>query len=580
MPKIDYQRLVEGVRSARLVGRADREYRLRAIQRFRGLDSPVNLIEQYVRIVTRALVAKEPRIHLSSFNPAYTSQAHTAQAWYNQEVQKQELARVFQRCVYDAFIKLGVCKVALATPGDLATRGYAAEIAEPLCSYVSFDDFVYDSRTTDLYTGTFVGHRFRLPLEVVRNMKMYGPDRKTLQPATDGRFNQEGDLRASALQLEPYYKDFEDWVELWELYLPRHGVVVTLADEQLAGVSLGGSGDPLRVQKWLGPACGPYVYWRFNPVPDQALPNGTLTSLLILDEDLNELYRKLIRQAKRQKSNTLVDANNDKDNKTYKAAQDGDLVPVGNPAAFSQVERGGPNKINNAFAMELRDIFNRLGGNLETLGGVSPQAKTLGQERLLNQNSSATLADMQNEVNSSAAKVCRNMLWYYWYHPTKAMQSSYTVPGTPISAPLTLSAQQRHSIRFEDLDLKLDPYSMPYRDPAQILDTLVTAIVQVFLPMGPMLRQAGVTIDLERLAQMFGELQDMPEFAEILQTAGPSITGSQDDFDQAPGPGGARQSERINRSEATQPGQDGAIRQALLGQDAGGAQSYSAGAMA
>jgi hypothetical protein len=216
-------------------------------------------------------------------------------------------------------------------------------------------------------------------------MRSLGPDRKKLQAATDGRYNAEGDLRASALNMEPYYQDSEDWVELWEVYVRRHQKVVTFADQDIAGLSTGASGSPLRVQDWIGPPCGPYKFISFNPVPDQALGNGTLTSLILLDESINKLYRKLIRQAERQKLNTLVSRANDVDNKTYKNAADGDIVPVDDPRSFQQVARGGPDKVNNAFAMEMRDIFNRLGGNIETLGGIARQAKTLGQEEILEQ---------------------------------------------------------------------------------------------------------------------------------------------------------------------------------------------------
>jgi hypothetical protein len=571
MPAINYQRLVESIRSSRMMSKKDREYRVKCIQRFQGRDSPVNMIEQYARIVSRGLVAKEPRVHLNSFEAAYRPQVYAAAKWYNEEIQRQELARVFQKVTFDAYIRIGIAQVALASPADLAVRGYAATIASPLCSYISFDDFAWDGRANDLAQAEWVGNRFRLPLEVVRDMKSYGPDRKKLNPAFDGRYNAEGDLRAQALDLEPYYIDSEDWVELWQIYVRRHNKIVTLADEQLAGVSLAASGSPLRVQDWLGPPCGPYVYMMFNPVPDQALANGTLSSLMLLDEATNELYRKLIRQAKRQKKNTLVNTSAEKDNKTFLAANDGDMVPVDNAQGFQEVTRGGPDKVNNAFAMELRDIFNRAAGNLETMGGTSSQAKTLGQEKILDSNATASLADMQNETNRFAAQVCKNHLWYEWYHPTRNMDSIYSPPGAPhIQVPLRLAARDRHKIPFESLGLTVDPYSMAYRDPSSILQQLVGAITQVFVPLRPLMQQAGVSLNFERFAEMFAELSNRPEFAELLETVGPQMGGQgQDDGGTAP-PATERSYNRINSSEATQPGQDMAARQALLGQDAGG----------
>lgn len=573
MPAINYQRLVESIRSSRMMSVKDREYRVKCIQRFQGRDSPVNMIEQYARIVSRGLVAKEPRVLLNSFDARYRPQVFKAAKWYNEEIQRQELARVFQKVTFDAYIRLGIAQVALASPADLAMRGYAATLASPLTSYISFDDFAWDGRCNDLYQAEWTGHRYRLPLEVVRSMKSLGRDRLKLQPATDGRYNAEGDLRAGSLGLEPYYIDSEDWVELWQIYLRRHNKIITLADEQLGGISLGASGDPLREQEWIGPPCGPYVYQMFNPVPDQALPNGTLSSIMLLDEAINELYRKLIRQARRQKSNTLVNTSAEKDNKTYQGAMDGDIVPVDNAQGFQQVTRGGPDKVNNAFAMELRDILNRVGGNLETMGGTSPQAGTLGQEKILNTNATASLADMQTETNRFAKQVCSNNLWYEWYHPTRSMDSTYSPRGAPhLQVPLRLAARDRHQIPFESLGLTIDPYSMPYRDPASVWQQLVGVLTQVFVPLRPLMQAAGVTINFERFAEMASELNSRPEFAEIIETVGPQMgQGADDGAEKAPAT--ERSYNRINSSEATQPGQDAAARQALLGQDAGGAST-------
>lgn len=574
MPDIDYQKLVNSVRSARLIQKPEREYRVGAINRFRGADSPMNFIEQYTRIVSRGLIAKDPRCRVTTFNRKYRPEVFTASRWYNEEIQRQRMASIFQRCLFDAYIRLGIAKVALANPADLAVRGYQATIASPLVSYVSFDDFAWDARATDLNLAGWLAHRYRLPVEVARGMRSLGPDRKKLQAATDGRYNAEGDLRASALNMEPYYQDSEDWVELWEVYVRRMGKIVTFADQDIAGLSTGASGSPLRVQDWIGPPCGPYKFIGFNPVPDQALPNGTLTSLLILDEGINELERKLIRQAKRQKSNTIVSRANDVDNKTYKNAMDGDLVPVDDPRAFVQVARGGPDKVNEAFVMGLRDVFNRLGGNLETLGGIAKQAKTLGQEEILNGNASASLADMAQECNRFAADVCSDVLWWNWYHPTKNFETEYQVPGTDISHTLSLNARDRHKIPWESIGLKLDPYSMAYRSPSETLQAIVGAVTKVFLPMRPLMQQAGVTVNIKRFAELFAELSDMPEMNELIETAAPiPAEASAEDGGSGDPADGTRTYERVSRSEATDDGQESSIRQALLGQDAGGADN-------
>jgi hypothetical protein len=66
---------------------------------------------------------------------------------------------------------------------------------------------------------------------------------------------------------------------------------------------------------------------------------------------------------------------------------------------------------------------------------------------------------------------------------------------------------------------------MAYRSPQETLQALVGAVTKVFLPMRPLMQQAGVSINIKRFAELFAELSDMPEMGELIETAGPADGG-------------------------------------------------------
>src|ERR1019366_2660109 len=105
---------------------------------------------------------------------------------------------------------------------------------------------------------------------------------------------------------------------------------------------------------------------------------------------------KLIRQADRQKELTFVQGAADQDGNRVVKGNDGDAIKVDNPAGIETRSMGGVNQQNYVFVNDMIQRESWLMGNLEVMGGLSPQGKTATQEKILNQNSSGSIADMQD----------------------------------------------------------------------------------------------------------------------------------------------------------------------------------------
>ena len=578
-------------RSRRVLKRF-REERVYAVKQYAGshysddgarLDVPVNLIALYIQIVARNLIPKLPRVMLSTFQKQHKPVVKAMETWANEEMEAMKLANTLERVVVDALFSIGILKVALAAPADSAQVAWNIKPGSAFAKRVDLDDFVYDVHARDFEEVCYIGHRFRVPMDVVKDSKIYSPARKHLVPSTDRPHNMDGDERISAIGRGSYVdmEEYEDFVDLWEVYLPRKRLIVTLADDDLAGPSVSdewGMEKALRVQDWVGDDSGPYKVLAYGSVPGNAMPNAPIQHLIDLHVAANNVYRKLIRQAQRQKSNTFVNKANPEDAERIKNCSDGDIVPVDNPQMIQQIDQGGPNQQNYAIALELKNLFDFMGGNLSIMGGLSPQSKTASQDKMLNENSSQGLIDKQQRTIVFVSDVMKSLCWYWYNDPYKVMRSTYSLPGLPeMTIDRVVTPMERLRGRFEDLQVKIDPYSMQHDTPQTRLAGLLQIVTQIYAPMAQLAAQQGVSVDLNVLFEKIGKYMDQPDLPEIITYREPPETTSAGNG-QA-GLGMPQNTERKYVRESTpgrtQKGNDMNMASTMMGVDPGGSPEPS-----
>lgn len=433
--EVDLARLCRVVNSHRLVLGRYREERKEVIRRMAGQHfsdnasfkkQPINLIAQYLQVVPPKIVSNNPRFLCTTTRKDCKPTVAAMQSWMNRESEKMYLGATLQRAVVDGLVCLGVVKVALAAPSDAANGAWTYKAGMPFACRIDMDDMVFDMRARDFRECSYVGHRFRAPLEAVRSDKNYSKYRKKLEATREQPYNVGGDERAHKIG-EGYLgtdEDFEDMVDLWEIYLPRHRLVVTLQDDGQGPMLCGdekGLDGALRVQKWIGPHCGPYHYFTSGLVPGNLMPLARMLNLIDTHDATNEAYRKLVRQAGRQKEVLAVGAGAMEDADRINKGDDGETVQVNNPDAMKVMQFGGPNQQNMGFAIHMGDKFKELAGNLDLLGGLRPPSKTAKQDAMLNQNSAAGIADLKDSMDTAIASVGSALAWYWYHDPVTVM---------------------------------------------------------------------------------------------------------------------------------------------------------------
>jgi hypothetical protein len=242
-----------------------------------------------------------------------------------------------------------------------------------------------------------------------------------------------------------------------------------------------------------------------------------------------------------------------------------------------EVRFGGPDQVNLAFFLGLNELFNRHAGNLDTLGGLAPQADTLGQEEILGNNANQRVFYMRRKTASFVGAILKSLGHYLYSDPFVELGLEKQIPGTQLSIPTTFSAENRVG-EAKDFDISIEPYSMVYRSPQSQLRNFLELFQTVVLPMAPLLQAQGVGIDGGAIVRIISEYSDTPELNEVLTALPPpdpmamgGMPGQgQPGQGQPEGPGKppvtTRNYVRKNVSQGSRRGKENALAQALLGQ--------------
>lgn len=134
------------------------------------------------------------------------------------------LADSLRTCVVDALFGIGIMKVGLRPTEIGDEESWLHDSGKPFAEPVGLDDWVHDMSAKRWDQCRYMGHRYRLPLDFVRESKLF--DRKQTERLSDTineLYNETGEPRASSItKRESHYADgeFERMLELWDIFLP------------------------------------------------------------------------------------------------------------------------------------------------------------------------------------------------------------------------------------------------------------------------------------------------------------------------------------------------------------------------
>jgi len=427
-------------------------------------------------------------------------------------------------------------KIALANPADSAMDAWDLKAGQPFLELIDPDDDFEDMTARTFDQCSYMGHFYRIPLDLANELYARGKDDQ-FEASERMDLNDDGDERIETIgRGTGHREEFEDHCDLCEVYLSRHKLILTLRMD-------GGIPDsvraPVRIQPWVGPPCGPYHTLGFLNVPGNLQPKGPVMDLIDLHRHFNANYRKLMRQTRDYKKNKAYRGGTSDEALRYKAALDGEMYQSDSPESIVDVESGGPSNALLVMGDHMKQMFDFIGGNLELLGGRSAQSRTATQDKMLNENASAGVVGMQEQVQNFVQRTMESMNWFWWYHPSKEMRTKYTLPSDPsiwiqrkVGPAGSGLPMQRNG---EMPKIKVDAYSLTRQTPQSRLG-FINQVLQTVAPMMGLMQQQGVAIDANALLEIFARYGNEPDIQKIFHYVDPPQQDSQTQAGQdAPG---------------------------------------------
>lgn len=474
---------------------------------------PVNFLEMALNIYRRQVAARAPRVMVRSIDGDHVPFADDLEIALNIALRDMRFDDTMRRWVLEAMFGMGILKVGLAPSDEKEILGFTHDPGQPFADVVDFEDFVFDMTAKRWDQVQFCGNRYCLPYEAIMDLRMF--PKKDIAKYERRITNEQGDEKVSNLVDDggSYGEEsFMDLVELWDIWMPYDGVVATFQADPTGGIE---QREPLRTVEWDGPESGPYHLLSFGDVPGQVMPLPPAALMIDLHELGNRVFRKLGRQADRQKTITLVASANQEDGRRITDANDGDAISVDRPEATKDVRYGGVDQAGLAFFQQLRQLSSYFGGNLETLGGLNNATNTASQEQLVKNQATMRISDMQERATNAVTEVIRSIAFYMWNDPVRSYRIPKKIPGTEMTVTTELKPEIRNG-EFPDYAIEIVPFSMQSRTPTERLQTVMQVMQTFVAPMAPLLQQRGLVPDMEAFLKLAAELSGTPEVMDIV----------------------------------------------------------------
>lgn len=535
-----------------------RQYRGHALSDTQGAEKVVvlNKLQQMVTIYMRLLASGVLQGSIEPKYPDLRDQARLFELATNRQVREVRLERSFRRAVLDAMFGVGITKTCLAEGGpQFEEDGHFYDAGRAATFTVQLRDFVVDMLARDIDEAMFIGDRVWRSTDWIDEHRKI--DKNALDEADEDR--EMEDLGRPSGMDEDTLTRIYDGKYVWNIYLPRENTVMCFVE---------GRDVPLYEYEFDGPEGGPYDVLSFVDVPGETLGVGAALSLFELHRFENELMRKVSRQANRSKNLVLIEEDVAKAGERVRDANDGDFVtvPVGalSGGKMLPITIGGADPSLMQTLIWADQQFNILGGNLDSLAGLGPQAETAKQDSMIRQSANAILNEMSSRVQEFATSIYRKHALYVWTDPFLDLELEENIQGTNIKVSHRWTPEEREG-DYLDYNFTVDVHSMRSETPQEKAANMMGFLTEWALPTEQGASSAGLTLRYDELSRRLAKYRGLP-IEDIYDSPVDDISRDVGRVREPPGMKTSRTvNERVSRPGVT----PNAINNALLAASAG-----------
>lgn len=482
---------------------------------------PVNLTRLFVDVFRQSLVAQNPRVMVSTKGGARRMDALDLAAALNYYIEKMHLHWTIERWVTESlFAPLGVVKIGLTEDPmpDGWLRGHSE--GRVFVDNISFDDWVQNLEEYE-WTTAYQGHKYTRDLDdLLADDEIDRKDKERLKRESEDGDPWGTDSNETKDILKPGTSDdsddsFRKKRVLWDIWFPRERLLVTFAN------TLEDAGRPLKVRKWENrPARGPFLRLQYDVVIDNLLSLPPVSVVEHLDELENVVIRKLGKQAEREKQINVVSGVRVKEGQRTLDANDGDTIVSDHPNPVTELRFGGPDNQLTGFAEVVKQWASYISGNLDVVGGLRSAGDTLGQERILNENSSQRVTFMQNRGIAAVTGLLEDIAWYVLDDKTLRIPRLMRKWSPAVDTMLEFDyPRESFNSTFEDFGFQIEPFSMRVTSPGEKLQQM-RQIWREDILANPYLAEQGIVPNVQRFLEYVREYTQVP-VDELVEVAAP-----------------------------------------------------------
>lgn len=479
----------------------------------------VNLINQTARIYTVALAANNPQVLVSTPKTETLAFGRRFEVNLNKLIGDMSLDKTFRAIVMDAFFCLG-CGVVMMRDTDTRFHGLLEseedvwlDPGQPWFNRVSLDDLILDMTAKELTKMRYCGHRYRADYEKVMDEPGYSKKVKgKLSPTNRRHLDSTGAVRDIASEWgNSEDDDLKDMIWLQDVWIAENNSIVTMACDQDL--------PPLIEREWVGSQSGPYKFLSLGDTPDNVIPTSPAINLKGMHDLQNRLHRRMEEDSDAHRVVNVYPPSMSDDAERLRTAGRNSWQRGTSPEQIKQFEMGGVDQRDMALATFLQGEYDRFAGNLQAMGGLGPQASTVGQEEIINGNVTRNVADMRMAVVSFASECVLDLGRLMWEDQTLELQTSIPVENSGINVSSNWTPEYRQG-NFEDYEFRVEPYSMVFKTPEQHLQELFQ-VLRELAPLWPMFQASGATLDAQAIVKEIARLKNRPEFNTFITFAEP-----------------------------------------------------------
>jgi len=501
------------------------------------VDTPLNVYSLAVRIYQRRLISGEPKANVRSRTPRANPEAYELSLACEQLYREIGLKETLKEVVHQGLQSIGIVKVGVVSRDMHESQGFLHDGDQPFCDPILLENFAYDTNAKRWEEIDWAGDKYRIAVSDLIGNPAY--DQDVVRSLDKGEQRQDEDLRQNAgeesvqrmgVHQSVLRDELRRYVTVWDIWLPREGFILTIPAD--------GQSQPLRVESWHGPENGPYHLLRPDPIPGNIMPVSTGGHLESMAKLLNRAIRKLGNQLDRQKTNPTITpaAANAGDDRTIQNAVDGDVLQLMDPKNTGEIRSGGVDQQSYAFTQGLLDMYQWLGGNLNSLGGLASDAGTATQQEIELSGANGLVDELQDRFMTFLKGVMTDLAWYEYTDPTRIRKLTKRVKGTDIELPDRPWGPERRTRSFFLFEFEVDPFSVRHRSPEQRLQMIMDLLPRMaqIAQAAMVYSQVGIELDVEDLWRMITRYTGLTELSEILRASGQPITAQPGKMDRMP----------------------------------------------